>query len=107
MIFAFLFDRRSGLLTGLALLAIGLLLFGGGVLLGLSLRGETTLRLPPPHWTPPELPWKTPAAPAPKAAPEPSPATGEPEESPIPGEWVPMREGDPQPASTPQREPSP
>src|SRR5215813_12106539 len=36
--FAFLFDRRSGLKTSLVLAALALLLFGGGVLVGLNLR---------------------------------------------------------------------
>jgi cell division septation protein DedD len=36
--FAFLFDRKSGVLTGIAVAALVLILFGGGVLLGLSLR---------------------------------------------------------------------
>jgi len=36
--FAFLFDRRSGLRTSLVLGLLALLLFGGGVLVGLNLR---------------------------------------------------------------------
>lgn len=35
---AFLFDRKSGTLTGLAVAALAVILFAGGVLVGLNIR---------------------------------------------------------------------
>ena len=121
--FAFLFDRRSGLKTGLLVTALALLLFAGGILVGLNLRWSredvTAAVLKPPPLkalladeedgagaagegaaTQPRGPADQGSDAAP-AAPDGSgeaPATDAP-----PADWVPMTEGAPPPAGS--REP--